>query len=56
MNELGKIDEQFLKSIKSVGGQLPRFYGLVNVHERNIPVRPVPSMPGSPYYKVGGKI
>ena len=40
LNEYGKGDEQFLKSIKSVGGQLSRLYGLAKVHKENQPVRP----------------
>ena len=56
MNERGKVDENFLKSIKSVGGQLHSLYGLAKVHKENIPVRPVLSMPGSPYYKLAEKI
>ena len=56
LNGRGKIDEQFSKSIKSVGGQLPRLYGLAKVHKENIPVRPILSMPGSPYYKLAEKI
>lgn len=42
--------------MKSVGGKLPRLYGLAKVHKKNIPVRPVLSMPGSPYYKLAEKI
>ena len=45
LNERDKIDKQLLKSIKSVGGQLPRLYGLAKVHKQNISVRPVLSMP-----------
>ena len=57
LNEHGKIDEKLLKSIKSVGGQLPRLYGLAKVHKENIRVRPVLSLPGSsPYYKLAEKI
>ena len=56
LNERGTIDKQLLKSIKSAGGQLRRLYGLSKVHKQNIPVRPVLSMPGSPYYKVVKKI
>ena len=56
LNERGKIDEKFLKSIKSVGGQLPRLYGLAKVHKENTPVRPVLSMAGSPYYKLAEKM
>ena len=46
LNEHGKIDEKLLKSIKSVGGQLPRHYDLAKVHKENIRVRPVLSLPG----------
>ena len=56
LNERGKIDEKFLKSIKSVGEQLPKLSGLAKVHKENIPVRPVLSIPGSPYYKLAEKI
>ena len=38
--------------LKSKGGQPPRIYGLGKVHKASIPVRPVLSMPGSPYYKI----
>ena len=55
LNEHGKSDEQFLLSIKSVGGQLSRLFGLAKVHEENKPVRPFPWMPGLPYYKVAKK-
>ena len=56
LNEHGKIDEKLLKSIKSVGGQLPRLYGLAKVHKENTPVRPVLSMAGSPCYKLAEKM
>ena len=56
LNEYGKIDEKFLKSIKSVGRQLPRLQGLAKVHKENIPVRLVFSVPRSPYYKLAEKI
>ena len=56
LNERGNTDETFLKSIKSVGSQLSRLYGLANVHKQNIPVTPILSMPGSPYYKLAEKI
>ena len=56
LNEHGKSDEQFLKSIKSVGGQLSRLYGLAKVHKENKPVGPFLWMPGLLYYKVAKKI
>ena len=45
LNKRVKVIEKFLKPIKSVGGQLPRLYGLAKVHKENIPVRPVLSIP-----------
>ena len=39
-----------------MGGQLPRLYGLAKVHKKNIPLRPVLSMPGSPYHKITQKV
>ena len=56
LNERGKTDEKNLKSKKSVGGQLPRLYGLAKVHKENTPVRPVLSMAGSPCYKLAEKM
>ena len=56
LHEQGKIDNQTLKNLKSIGGQFPRLYGLAKVHKNNIPARPVFSMPGSPYHKVVQKV
>ena len=56
LNECGKIDEQLLKSIKTVGGQLARLYGLVKNHKENISVRTILSIPGSSDDKVAEKI
>ena len=39
-----------------MGDQLPRLYGLAKVHKKNIPLRPVLSMPGSPYHKITHKV
>ena len=39
-----------------MGGQLPRLYGLAKVHKKNIPLRPVLSVPGSPYHKIAQKV
>ena len=39
-----------------MGGQLPRLYGLAKVHKKNIPLRPVLSMPGSLYHKITQKV
>ena len=56
LHEQDKIDNQTLKDLKSVGSQLPRLYGLAKVHKKNIPLRPVLSMPGSPYHKIAQKV
>ena len=56
LHKQGKIDNQTLKDLKSIGGQFPRLYGLAKVHKNNIPVRPVLSMPGSPYHKIVQKV
>ena len=45
-----------MKDMKSTGGQLPRMYGLAKVHKATVPVRPVLSMPGSPYYRIADKV
>ena len=46
-------DDQF-NQMKSKDGQPPRIYGLAKVHKDGIPVRPVLSMPGSPYHNIAG--
>ena len=48
----GKISEELVEKLKSKGGQPPRLYGLAKVHKTGIPMRPVLSMPGSPYYNI----
>ena len=39
-----------------MGSQPPRLYGLAKVHKKDIPLRPVLSMPGSAYHKIGDQI
>ena len=59
LNELhrsGKINEQFFEKVKSTGGQPPRLYGLAKVHKTTVPLWPVLSMPGSPYYQLATEI
>ena len=38
------------------GSQPARLYGLAKVHKKDIPVRRVPSMPGSTYHKVAVRV
>ena len=42
--------------MKSVGGQLQKLYGQAKVHKKNILLRPVLSMPGSPYHKIAQNV
>ena len=51
-----KISEELFDKIKPTGSQPPRLYGLAKVHKKNTPMRPVLSMPGSPYYKVANQV
>ena len=51
-----KISESLFDKVKSTGGQPPRLYGLAKVHKASIPLRPVLSMPGSPYYSLANQV
>ena len=50
--EEGKIDKALYDKIRPRGSQPARLYGLAKVHKKDIPVRPVLSMPGSAYHRV----
>merc|ERR1712121_451112 len=50
--EEGKITEKLHEELVPRGSQPARLYGLAKVHKKNIPVRPVLSMPGSAYHNV----
>ena len=52
----GKINTTLASLLTSRGGQPPRLYGLAKIHKDDIPLRPVVSMPGSPYYNIGKKV
>ena len=51
-----KIDDSLFKKLKPIGSQPPRLYGLAKVHKTDIPLRPVLSMPGSPYFKIAVQV
>ena len=51
-----KINEQLYLKLKPKGSQPPRLYGLAKVHKKDTPLRPVLSMPGSAYHKIGEKV
>ena len=50
------ITEELYQSLRPRGSQPPRLYGLAKVHKQDIPMRPVLSMPGSAYHKVGCQV
>ena len=54
--EEGKINQKLYKELRPMGSQPPRLYGLSKVHKKDIPLRPVLSMPGSAYHKIGKKV
>ena len=54
--EENKISEALYNRLKPIGSQPPRLYGLAKIHKQNVPVRPVLSMPGSVYYKIGNEV
>eukprot|EP00111_Clytia_hemisphaerica_P023398 TCONS_00068918-protein len=56
LNKNSKIDDKLLEDLRSTGGQLPRLYGTAKVHKQNVPMRPVLSMPSSPYYNIAKRI
>ena len=51
-----KISENLYNSLKPVGSQPPRIYGLAKIHKEGCPMRPVVSMPGSPYHKIAQQV
>jgi len=53
MKQDGSIDESLYEKIRPRGSQPPRLYGLAKIHKNEIPVRPVLSMPGSAYHRIG---
>ena len=50
--EREQISQELHKRLVSKGGQPARLYGTAKVHKTAIPLRPVLSMPGSPYFNV----
>ena len=54
--EEGEITEELCEKLKTKGAQPARLYGLGKVHKTTIPLRPVLSMPGSPYFNIAEKV
>ena len=53
LKDEGKISEALFTKLRPRGSLPPRLYGLAKVHKDNTPMRPVLSMPGSPYHNIG---
>jgi len=51
-----QIEESLFDKLKPLGSQAPRIYGLAKVHKKDIPVRPVLSMPGSAYHRIANQV
>ena len=51
-----KISEKLFNKLKPVGSQPPRLYGLAKVHKNDTPLRPVVSMPDSPYHNIAKQV
>ena len=54
--DTNQISETLFDKLKPIGSKPPRLYGLAKVHKENTPLRPVLSMPGSSYYKIGKQV
>ena len=52
MVDQNDIDEELYKTLRCTGSQPARLYGLVKVHKEGTPLKPVLSLPGSPYEKL----
>ena len=48
-----KLDEKLYKQLKPTGSQSAKLYGLAKVHKEGTPLRPIVSIPGTPYDKIG---
>lgn len=49
----GHISEELYKSLKPVDSRPAQLYGLAKVHKEKIPLRPIVSIPGTSYHKIG---
>lgn len=56
IKDANNISDALYDKLKLVGSQPPRLYGLAKVHKKDTPLRPVLSMPGSAYYKIGKQV
>ena len=56
LRDEGKIQKSLYKKLKPRGSQPARLYGTAKVHKNIVPLRPVLSMPGSSYFKIGDQV
>ena len=56
MKDDKRISDTLYEKLRPVGSQPARLYGLAKVHKDNTPMRPVLSMPGSAYAKIGKQV
>ena len=56
MKDDKRISDTLYEKLRPVGSQPARLYGLAKVHKANTPMRPVLSMPGSAYAKIGKQV
>ena len=56
LNKRKQISDELLEDLRPTGSQPARLYGTAKVHKANVPLRPVLSMPGSCYHKIGKQI
>ena len=52
----GEIEEQLYKKMYPTEAVAPKFYGLPNIHKRDIPLRPIVSSRGSISYQVAKEL
>ena len=48
-----EIDENLFKQLQPIGSRAAKIYGLAKVHKEGTPLRPIVSIPGTPYDKIG---
>ena len=56
LKDSNEISQSIHNSLKPTSSQPPRLYNLTKIHKQYVPARPVLSMPGSAYYKIGNQI
>ena len=50
LKQNGYIDSSTFEQLRPVGTNIPRLYGLPNIHKQGVPLRPILDMSNSPYH------